>query len=107
MIKKRTVVILGAGASHPYGFPLGRKLFKAICELSRDHPKSLSEMIQVTGYTMDNVREFARVLRNCGLTSVDRLLGRRQEYADIGKVLIAHQISSCEKEESAYRTEND
>ena len=32
MISKPTVLVLGAGASQPYGFPVGRELAETVCK---------------------------------------------------------------------------
>jgi hypothetical protein len=35
MIKNKTVFVLGAGASKPYGYPTGEELFKEVLRLEK------------------------------------------------------------------------
>src|SRR6266496_3026673 len=76
MIQRPTVLILGAGASHPYGYPLGWDL--ARCEAREG-----------------DVNEFRTRLQGSGLTSLDAFLeGNEDELVRIGKLIIAAELLS-------------
>lgn len=85
MINQRTVLILGAGASSDYGFPLGRGLRNLICGI-KEHAKSL---IADAGFTEANIDEFVNDLRHSGYQSVDSYLEGNPEFKSVGKAAIA------------------
>lgn len=90
MIRYPTLLILGAGASYPYGFPLGFDLRKAICAYEFDS----NEVMNRFGINFTN--EFISAFYRSHLNSIDAFLSKRLEYTDIGKAIIASIISSKE-----------
>ena len=61
MINTKTVLVLGAGASYPYGFPLGAELHDRICR-----------------YATHNLEpDIASLLHDCGHEIVDVKLPRQ------------------------------
>jgi len=114
MITEPTVFILGAGASAPYGFPVGSKLRKDIltipidhnidrAKLSRSHP-SYSKVWDyiLERYKEDNVKNFFEDLRRSGFSSVDAFLENRDEYIDLGKTIISLELIKYEDENRLY-----
>jgi hypothetical protein len=91
MISRPTVFVLGAGASAPYGFPLGAKLVEQILRDLR--PESGTQYVQAVmkaaGAGPDAIDAFLLDLRFSRRSSVDRFLQTRPEYAAIGKAAIA------------------
>ena len=79
MLTKRTVLVLGAGCSQPYGYPLGKDLVKKITEISRTRnskiwgsslcPKDTDGRIQDTV-----LRELADLLKGADVDSIDKFL---------------------------------
>jgi hypothetical protein len=86
MIRKNTVLILGAGASIPYGFPSGYGLVQAICA-----PGFERLLIERGSGDFDNVEagRFIHDLQRCGWQSVDSFLEHRPEFLTVGKAAIA------------------
>lgn len=82
----RTVLVLGAGASKPYGFPLGPELRDAVCGLSTVEAMGLFSEL---GFHYSELEQFRKELRTSGYSSVDWFLEMRPEYASIGKAAIA------------------
>ena len=82
-----TVLILGAGASQPYGFPLGVGLRDLICDgLSKIAlPHVLAEM----GFGTRILPEFSSALPHSGYSSVDAFLEAQPRFMEIGKAAIA------------------
>jgi len=97
MIEVPTVLILGAGASQPYGYPLGIDLKnKIISRFDRlqHHGTSYLDKLDLD---VDLVREFIYNFRRSTRTSIDSFLNyHKDEYAEIGKIGIVEIISSCE-----------
>jgi len=98
MIKAPTVFILGAGASKPYGYPLGFDLRVSIC---RDFVSTL-ERAQKEGAITDRqliseAERFCDIFRNSNTPSIDLFLSRNVRFADIGKYSIVLNMLYAEK----------
>jgi hypothetical protein len=84
----KTVFILGAGASKPYGYPTGKELRKSICELHENR------------YFVDRAPDaltFCERFKNSSIESIDLFLTRNPHYEQIGKFAIALCISGKER----------
>ena len=103
----RTVFILGAGASHPYNFPLGKTLIDRILELtiislynkngnfnSPNDPKKY--LLQQFG--PDHITQFNRLLRDSRLNSIDYFLTLNPEFIKLGVYCIGYIILKSENE---------
>ena len=88
MIETPTVLVLGAGASKPYGFPSGREL---LLEVSGETPalSNLSVQLQGYGFGAQLVQNFQHELGDSRLPSIDAFLENRPEYVEVGKHAIA------------------
>lgn len=107
MITRNTVLILGAGASVPYGFPTGEQLMQKILDLDartnlskgkahNGEHKDFTDYIR-NEYDFRNIRHFFQDLRQSGKYSVDAFIEHRPEFTELGKALIAYEIIKCEK----------
>ena len=95
-----TVLVLGAGASSPYGFPLGRGLRDLVCELCltlNQHSVVLEQ-----GLTWEEVHDFGLALSRSGYTSVDWFVEKYQEYVEIAKRAIAAAMIPFEDESRLF-----
>ena len=108
MITKPTVLILGAGASIPYGFPSGVELKKQICEeLKSGEKRDLIESYLNPTYmasTSSKIDNFISALFYSGKQSIDAFLEHRTEYTQIGKVAIGTILIPYEIENSLFVT---
>ena len=102
MIKRPTTLILGAGASVPFGFPSGEKLRNDV--LSRLNPGnviSYGETLQLfykLDFGEDILKAFTAALLRSGKLSVDSFLEHRPEFIPIGKAAIALELIRYENE---------
>ena len=101
MIKKKTVFVLGAGASAPYGFPLGSELYDKVWNGLIQHPLALrnqfaASVMEVGGFDQKNVDTFAQHLREAGRYSIDEFLVGHRQYKEIGKMAIARLLMPYE-----------
>lgn len=80
--------MLGAGASHAYGFPLGADLRDDIIRSARD-PSYYPSVIKSYGIKPDEYREMIAVMPKVPTYSIDAFLERRPEFMDAGKKMIA------------------
>lgn len=97
----KTLFILGAGASKPYGFPLGSELREWAIRnvetvfLSNTYLKGL--------WTSTNtLKAFSIGFEKSNTNSIDLYLSRNTEFELIGKAVIVHKIIECEKRGFSY-----
>lgn len=94
MINTETVLVLGAGAHMPYGFPSGQHLIDDIKNLAKRN----NDLLKYCGMNV-SLSNFADALRNANPYSIDDFLEQRSEFERVGKaaivlVLLQHEIKS-------------
>lgn len=103
MARPKTTLVLGAGASFPYGFPVGTGLRAQI--LREAGKESFARDVY---QDRTRLRQFAEAFGQSQLYSIDAFLGRRaDEFGDIGKRLIAHVLLSCESTTNLFFDHED
>ncbi len=90
----KTTLLLGAGASRPYGLPLGSGLTKALYDLTKSTP--LSQALELGIGHEQEIRAFVEDFRNSACYSIDAFLSRRGEWSVVGKRAIASIILTAE-----------
>lgn len=100
MITKPTVLVLGAGASKPYGYPLGGELLENIVAILGDS-NWVPALLQC-GVDKEIIEEFKSELFLSQQPSVDALLEHRPEFRDVGKLAIAMSLIAHEFESSLF-----
>lgn len=104
MITRPTVLILGAGASQPYGFPPGRELvFTVISHLQSGDDSSLRRPLREMGFTEATMSEFRDELLLSNQPSVDAFLESRPEFIPVGKAAIAVELIARETPDALVR----
>src|SRR3990172_1198198 len=93
MLKIPTVFVLGAGASAPYGYPVGRVLVEQI--VTRGVPEG--SVLHTNAF-----REFQTILKESGADSIDAFLERRTDLLPLGKLAIAHALIGYEQHERLW-----
>lgn len=101
MITTPTAFILGAGASWPYGYPLGRKLFDNIVAKS-------TELAQQDGpalrpFPFKEHKHFWKQISGAQSKSIDAFLRGNSHVRELGKWHIASQLIACESPEDVIR----
>lgn len=104
MVLKRTVLILGAGASVDYGFHLGRTLITRICAVL-SHQTTELHLLSECRFSDQHIQHFQSQLAASNLPSIDAFLENRPEFERIGKAAIAAILIPCEREEYLKRVE--
>jgi hypothetical protein len=104
VIDSQTTLVLGAGASMPFGLPSGKELRDLICEGTS--PNSSISMIlnQTMGFGLAEVEEFANTFWKSQLASIDAFLSIHERFNEIGKCGISALL--CERE-NPYSVMND
>ena len=103
MIKEKTVLILGAGASMPYKLPSGPGL-KALMakELMAFGRRSLTQPQH--GFKIELLGEFRDYLLRTPAMSIDVWLGieSNQRFLDVGKSYLAKVLLNCERDAAIF-----
>ena len=105
MMQRNVVLVLGAGASFPYGFPLGSTIVKNI--LGGGINSEWVRLIQQVGIDYSRFPLLQSDLRESKMQSMDGFLEVRREYEELGKALIALLIANSEKQTDLYKIDND
>ena len=104
MIKRKTVLVLGAGASQPYGFPLGPALVDQVCAEILEEDSTLVSRLGLRGVKRNDCLEFAKALRDARPYSIDAFLEMREEYGKMGKLAIADILLRAENQRTLSAT---
>ena len=107
MIKRPTALVLGAGASAPFGFPSGRKLRDDIIRDLGAGSTDLYKVVAASGFDAKRITNFRDALQKSGQRSVDAFLEHRNEFIGIGKVAIAAALIPYEKEWTLWGGEDN
>jgi len=120
MIKTKTLLILGAGASAPFGFPVGRGLRDEICKMlkSPEPPGVMpDELVRLREGWEDgsdenadpeHIEDFRQSLIRSGRFSVDAFLEHRlDEFEVVGKRAIAIALMKYEDPQTFGRMIED
>jgi hypothetical protein len=105
MISTPTVLVLGAGASYPYGFPTAAELKVAICSAFSNPDTAASRLIagDHSKHTRSEIFAFREAFLRSGQPSIDAFLERRSEFLELGKLAIAYCLMPFEDESMLYR----
>lgn len=96
MIDRRTVFVLGAGASVPFGFPSGRQLLIELADVCMGRGRPAYNLPLQAGFSSEDLVGFATALLESNLPSVDLFLERRPEFMSLGKLALAAHLAPCE-----------
>jgi hypothetical protein len=107
VIKTKTVFVLGAGASQPYGLPLGNELYKVVIRDFSTNSQVRNEFFNTTPFSQNHVDSFVKTLKFSGFTSVDAFLERREEFIDIGKAMMAIELLKRENHDPLWEAEEN
>jgi hypothetical protein len=114
---KGDVLVLGAGASTPYGFPTGNLLRTRILEDFSYETNVSGEIVpqiltsvrqpEIFPFTPEQCARFRDEFRLAQTYSIDAFIERRaEEFQEIGKFAIAHRLRRCESEAALFDTGN-
>lgn len=101
MIHKNTVLIIGAGASKPFGFPTGAELRSEICSGLREGTL-LYEILIRCQQDKNLLVNFREEFQRSGINSIDSFIAYRNNYYDVGRMVISSIIAQKENIEKLY-----
>jgi hypothetical protein len=92
-MKHQTVLVLGAGASRPFGFPTGGELRgQLLHDLGEPMSHDLGNALVSCGFQPKDVQSFRNCFLQSQMLSIDAFLQRWPEFEIVGKNAIAAQI---------------
>jgi len=99
MIAEKTVFILGAGASCPYGFPSGARLRKLICHNAGFIERHLEyrKVNQCEDKQKADIQNFIKIFDRSHIRSIDMFMANNPKLAPVGKYIIAFEILTAEQ----------
>ena len=107
MIGTKTVYVLGAGASNPFGYPLGTGLYQSVLEKFAIGGANRTHLLNTTKFVERDIDQFLLALSRSTNTSVDAFLERRhEEFLEIGKAAMAIELMLKEDEQVLWRQPN-
>ena len=94
MITTRTCLVLGAGASAPFGYPVGAALTESIkSELNPSQPSRLKNDLMSAGFSSERLMLFRDALRYSQRLSIDAFLEDwKEDFMDVGTAAIAASL---------------
>lgn len=108
MIEQNTVFVLGAGASSPYGFPVGAELHRLICRKSADKKiYLLLRLFEDTNLSTSEVQEFVSAFERSGQSSIDSFIESRAQFDWPGRVAIAKFLCQQEDPDVAFDADTE
>lgn len=96
------VFVLGAGASKPYGFPLGHELRANILSETSGGTGHYCKLLGECGFPQDLIREFHEDLRDAIHGTIDDFLAERSSYRALGMHCIAASLAQCETHDTLF-----
>jgi hypothetical protein len=104
LIDKKTVFVLGAGASCPYGYPSGTRLRERICLhkgfMQDFNSYRLAEKLTPEKDTirLQGTRKFKDAFNKSKIKSIDMFMANNPSLASIGKYIVAFEIFRAEQQ---------
>lgn len=87
MIKNNTVLVLGAGASMPYGYPSGKGLRQMLIT-----PSLFAPLIDRVGIKPEEIEAFCRSFMLSGMKSIDAFLAQRGDDVLVSEGLTVGEV---------------
>ena len=108
MIKTKTLFILGAGASKPFGYPTGIELREMILRRSV-LPEVVSALTPINEQSKEyenSALNFISEFSKSSVYSIDYFLEKRTEFTEIGKMSIAACLIGYENDQELRKHSN-
>jgi hypothetical protein len=96
-----TILILGAGASKPYGFPLGQELKNQIIRITKS-PGPFRAQLMEAGFSEQDILEYNTDLVRSIHPTIDAFLEDRPSRREIGAFSIAQVLMPLEDEQNLF-----
>jgi hypothetical protein len=106
MIKNRTVLVLGAGASKPYGYPLGQELVNKIVSDAMNPGSYLDQVLGLCHIPEISIKTLGTELKASARPSIDAFLESRTDLLPVGRLAIAVELLFYEESARIHATDD-
>jgi hypothetical protein len=103
-LNKKTVFVLGAGASKPYGLPLGTELKTSMIASLND--EVFKVILARQGFDQSLINDFSEALPRTYHPTIDVFLEKKTKFRKIGSYVIAHTLLPMENEKMLFPQTN-
>ncbi|HEX5132086.1 MAG TPA: hypothetical protein VFX92_06330 [Candidatus Krumholzibacteria bacterium] len=100
------LLVLGAGASVPFGFPTGRDLCDSIIDGLADDSSPIRRTLGELGYGDEDIGDFRDRLTRSVAGTIDQFLEHNWRYSDMGRAIMAHELARREDEARLFDRKN-
>lgn len=100
IMESPTVLVLGAGASNRFGFPLGPDLKKLMSE--NLHNPGFRRTLQPFGFDENLIRDFDEALGYSSHPTIDIFLEKKTNFREIGAYVVARTLMPLERHPSLF-----
>jgi len=100
MISEPTVLVLGAGVSKPYGYPIGSELVQDVF-LQIVKPE-WTQILLACSYKQAEIDEFRSRLHQSHVLTIDAFLEQQREFSGVGKSAIALSLLTRENPDAIH-----
>lgn len=101
ILEEQTVFILGAGASSPYNFPLGKQLKDNILKYPDDEINTILD-VDERGFLTELIPEFKEILRYGDYSTIDEFLEHKGRFRKLGAYYIVAALGKLERPEHLF-----
>src|SRR3989344_5268027 len=102
MITKPTVLVLGAGASNPYGYPTGKQLKKTMLEELANPSSRMVSIFSYQAFGERDIQSFRKALLRSGQASIDAFLEHQPRFMEMGKLAITVALAAKENTDGMF-----
>jgi hypothetical protein len=106
VLTNKHVLVLGAGASQPFGFPTGIQLSKLVAQELLEGQNAFNRLTEL-GLPRDKICSFRDAFFRSGKNSVDAFLEHRTDLMELGKSATAAVLIPYEREEALFGYDNN
>lgn len=95
-----TAILLGAGASKPFGFPLGPELKQIVTQCARDN--GIQQRLKQLGCDSSHLTDLVECLRYGRFATIDEFLDAKKSFREVGGYIIAESILQRENRDNIF-----
>src|SRR5262245_9718667 len=108
MLTRPTVLVLGAGASQPFGLKLGSDLSHNIIMHLQPDNEMWRALVEHGKFTEDAISNFRHRFQSSGMYSIDAFLeGKDETTVRIGKFALAYELIGDENPDKVFRLQSN
>jgi hypothetical protein len=97
-----TVLVLGAGASNPYGYPTGKELKRIIIDHITSSSSRMHNVLSYQAIDDKKIVAFRKAFLRSGQVSIDAFLEHQPQFTELGKLVITAVLAEKENTDGMF-----